>query len=216
MKITAISTQVRNVDRVNVSVDGSYRFSLTVTQLVDAGLNVGDEVSEGQLEYLESESAFGKIYQRSLEYVLMRPRSVRELSDYLYRKTQPRRTRNRRTGEITQREGVHQSVASRVSRDLQERGYVSDEKFADFWVRHRFMNKGISQRKLRAELQAKGVPGSIIDEALHSSERNEDDELRKVIMKKRRRYTDDTKFMQYLARQGFSYDAIKQALQCDD
>jgi SOS response regulatory protein OraA/RecX len=47
------------------------------------------------------------------------------------------------------------------------------------------------------------------------SERSDEDELGKIITKKRNRYPDDQKFMQYLARQGFSYDDIKQALSND-
>jgi regulatory protein len=36
--------------------------------------------------------------------------------------------------------------------------------------------------------------------------------MSKIIAKKRSRYPDDKKLMQYLARQGFSYDDIKKAL----
>jgi recX family len=43
--------------------------------------------------------------------------------------------------------------------------------------------------------------------------RSDDEELRKVIAKKRYRYSDQQKLMQYLARQGFSYDDIKKALE---
>jgi regulatory protein len=96
---------------------------------------------------------------------------------------------------------------------LIKKGYVSDVKFADFWVRNRFVRKGVSVRKLRSELLAKGVSSSVIDETLAATERSDEDELAKVIAKKRARYSDDIKFMQYLARQGFSYDDIKSALQ---
>jgi regulatory protein len=41
-------------------------------------------------------------------------------------------------------------------------------------------------------------------------------ELQKIIAKKRSRYDDEQKFMAYLARQGFSYDDIKEALREED
>jgi SOS response regulatory protein OraA/RecX len=44
------------------------------------------ELSEDQLKELISESEYGKLYTRTLEYSLMRPRSQRELRDYLYKK----------------------------------------------------------------------------------------------------------------------------------
>jgi regulatory protein len=77
------------------------------------------------------------------------------------------------------------------------------------------MQKGTSMRKLRAELQAKGVSPSLIDAALADSERADETELQKVIAKKRARYPDTMKLMQYLARQGFRYDDIKAALNED-
>lgn len=211
MKITNVSVQAKNPDRVNVSVDGKYRLSLDIYQLADLGVRVGAEIDEQRLGQLESASQFGKLYSRALEYCLMRPHSAREVRDYLYRKTLPRRYKSR-TGEIKQAEGVDKQLAEETFNRLVERGYVNDESFARFWVENRNQTKGTSLRKLRAELRAKGVDGSIIENALESGDRNDAAELSKIIAKKRSRYPDQQKLMQYLARQGFGYDDIKQAL----
>lgn len=109
--------------------------------------------------------------------------------------------------------GVSREVADRVFDRLSEKGYINDEKFARFWVENRNQRKGSSARKLRSELQAKGVESSVIDAALANTTRSDEDELAKIIAKKRARYPDEQKFMQYLARQGFSYDDIKVALE---
>ena len=103
MKISAISAQLKNRDRVNVSVDGKYRFSLDLYQVVQRGLRVGNEYSEAELLELEQESIFGKVYARTLEYCLMRPHSSREVRDYLWRKTRSVKRRNLETGEVTQK-----------------------------------------------------------------------------------------------------------------
>ncbi len=103
-------------------------------------------------------------------------------------------------------------ITARALERLVEKGYVDDQKFARYWVENRNLTKGTSQRKLQAELRAKGVEGSIIERLLTNSPRSDDDELQKIIAKKRRRYPDEQKFMQYLARQGFKYDTIKRAL----
>lgn len=216
MKITSISVQMKNPDRVNVSVDGKYRFSLDVYQVGELGIKVDKEYTEEELTELESESQFGKLYGRALEYCLMRPHSAKEVRDYLWRKTRQTMTRNRRTGELISREGVSQHNADRTFNRLVERGYVNDESFARYWAENRNQTKGASQRKLTAELRAKGVEQGIIDAALGSSERSDQDELLKVIAKKRRRYDDENKLIAYLARQGFSYDDIKTALKEDD
>lgn len=211
MKITAITAQQKDKNRLNVMVDGKYRFSLDIFQYADLGIKVGKDYSEEELHTLETESQFGKVYARALEYCLMRPHSSREVRDYLYRKTRDTRTK---TGET--KKGVAPEITERVFERLIEKGYIDDEKFTRYWVENRSLTKGASQRKLQAELQAKGVDRTIIEQQLTASSRSDDDELAKVIAKKRNRYPDDQKFMQYLARQGFSYDDIKQALTTDD
>jgi regulatory protein len=207
MKITSISAQVRDKNRVNVSVDGKYRFSLDLYQLSDLGIKVGTEYEETELLALEQESQFGKLYGRALEYCLMRPHSAKEVKDYLYRKTRPTRTK---TGEM--RPGLSPELTERVFNRLVDKSYIDDTKFTRYWVDNRSLTKGASFRKLTAELRAKGVESTIIEEALGNTERNNQDELAKVIAKKRSRYDDDQKFMAYLASQGFSYDDIKRAL----
>jgi len=211
MKITAVSIQVKDKNRVNVSVDGMYRFSLDVFQLGDLSIRVGNEYSDEELVTLEQESQFGKVYGRALEYCLMRPHSAKEARDYLYRKTRPTRGR---TGEM--RPGIAPEVTARVFDRLVEKNYINDHSFARYWVDNRSLTKGASKRKLIAELRTKGVDMTIIDEMLSGSERNDTDELSKVIAKKRTRYPDDQKFMAFLARQGFSYDDIKSALSSSD
>jgi regulatory protein len=211
LKVTAISVQKRDKDRVNVSVNGKYRLSLDVFQLVDLEIKIGKEYTEEELVALEEESQFGKLYMRALEYCLMRPHSQRELKDYLYRKT-----RDTRTKEGSVRKGVSVALTERVFNRLQIKGYIDDEKFAVYWIENRNLRKGSSKRKLSAELGAKGVDRTIIERFLNETERDDATELQKIIEKKRSRYEDEQKFMSYLARQGFSYDDIKTALQRRD
>lgn len=215
MKITALTPQQRDNNRVNVFIDGKYRFSLDVLQLSDLGVKVGRDINEQQLAELEQESQFGKVYTRALEYALIRPRSQREMRDYLYRKTLNKKYKTKRTGEIKDRLGVSKELTERVFERLQQKGYVDDQKFADFWVENRNQRKGSSLRKLAAELAAKGVDRTIVDQVLADTDRTDKSELQKIIVKKRSKYSDDQKLIAYLARQGFSYDDIKEALNQD-
>lgn len=209
--ITSISVQAKNTDRVNVSVDGKYCFSLDIFQVGEIGLKVGKEYTDDELADIENESQFGKLYARALEYCLMRPHSAREVKDYLWRKTRATKYKTR-DGKIKEREGASQANADRAFNRLVERGYVNDEAFARFWVENRNQTKGTSARKLTAELRAKGVESGIITTVLDATDRNDNDELRKMLVKKRSKYDDEQKLIAYLARQGFSYDDIKAAL----
>ena len=207
MKITAITAQVKDPNRVNIMVDGQYRFSLDIFQLGELAIRVGKEYTESELIELETESTFGKLYGRALQYCMMRLHSAQEIRDYLWRKTRDVKTKD---GGV--RKGVSQEVADRVFDRLRQKGYINDEQFARHWIEQRHVVKGASRRKLSNELRAKGVEPAIIDRLLLESPRSDEDELKKMIEKKRRRYTDEQKLMQYLARQGFSFDDIKQAL----
>lgn len=55
MKITDISLQTRDKNRVNISVDGKYRFSLDVFQVGELGIKIGREYTDEELTALEDE-----------------------------------------------------------------------------------------------------------------------------------------------------------------
>ena len=72
-------------------------------------------------------------------------------------------------------------------------------------MENRFVKKGVSARRLKMELAKKGVNKNIVEEVLGASERNDEDEVLKIIAKKRAKY-DDEKLIAYLCRQGFSFE----------
>ena len=195
MKITELKQGVKNPNRVNVFVDGKYEFSLDVAQVVDFKIKVGMEISPEQLLEFKKASEFGKLYQRALEWVLTRPRSEKETRDYLNKKIFEKKLDKKYIDTITER--------------LKEKGFLSDFRFAEWYVENRFVKKGVSRKRLKMELMKKGVSAEIIDEVLDSSERNDEEEILKIIAKKRAKY-DDEKLTQYLCRQGFSYQLVNE------
>lgn len=195
-KITNIKQQVKNRDRVSVYVDGKYSFSLSTWQFSEAGLKLGEDISSQRLKELSEESDFGKIHDRALMWLLLRPRSSWEVEDYLRRKI------------------TDEPMREKLLAKFKERKYIDDEDFAQRWVQNRRLLKPVSKLKLRQELIKKRVPKEIIDQTLEEDEANEIDVLVELIEKKRRitRYQDDRKLMEYLARQGFRYSDIKSAM----
>lgn len=192
--ITDISQGVKNPNRVNVFVDGKFALSLDVTQIVDLKVRVGRTLSEAELAELKQASEFGKLYQRTLEWVLLRPRSWQETRDYLRRKTYEKQ--------------LDASYAEQVMERLAAKGYLDDRKFAEYYVANRFVKKGISSQRLRMELAKKGVAKEIVDEVLAQSDRTEVAEAQKIIARKRQQY-DDEKLISYLCRQGFPYQLAR-------
>jgi regulatory protein len=220
--ITNLKQGVKNPNRVNVFVNSKYALSLDVAQVVDLNIKVGLEISEEELTELKKASEYGKIYQRTLEWVLMRPRSVRETRDYLSKKLKTSSSDSLLrarcygaqslvplpVGRVQPSEDASELSDSIIQR-LLNKGYIDDYKFAKYYVENRFVKKGISKKRLKMELIKKGVAREIIDEVIDG--RDDEEEIRKMIIKKRAKY-DDEKLMGYLMRQGFSYDLVRRML----
>ena len=214
--VTDIKEAVRDRDRLNIFIDNKFYCSLALSQLVDLKIKIGRQLSDEELASLKHASEFGKLYQRALEYALLRPHSTKEMQDYLKKKTLDKKVRvkDRKTGEYKTvvKQGVDKSLVAPVMERLCERGYVDDERFAQLWLENRSLRKGASLKKLKLELKAKGISDDIIERCLAESPRNEREELRKMIERKAKRYSDEQKLIQYLLRQGFNYSDVLEEL----
>jgi regulatory protein len=196
MKITSIKHQVKQKKRYSVFVDGKYAFSLSESALLESKLTSGMEISAGQLRELKKLSDDDKLYNRALNYIALRPRSRWEIEFYLQRKKAS--------------PALIESILNKLSIiDL-----IDDEKFAKAFVNDRRLLRPASRRRLINELRKKHVSNEIIEKAIGNESEDEQVALDAVIEKTRRqtKYQDDQKLMQYLARQGFNYGDIKNAL----
>lgn len=215
IKITDLKQAVKNPNRVNVYVNDKYEFSLDVAQLVDFKLKVGKTITKTQLKEFKKASEFGKLYQRTLEWVLMRPRSIKETRDYLYKKThQKKLIKNSDTRELKPAINLPEkdltSFTEEIIARLISKHYLDDLKFARYYVENRFVKKGVSKKRLRMELIKKGISSDIIGQVI--SGRTDEEEIRKIIARKRTRY-DDQKLIAYLCRQGFDYQLAQSLVQ---
>lgn len=198
MRITAIKQQVKRADRYSIFVDDAYAFSLSESGLIESGLATGREFDEAELKRLKKAAGLDKAYGQALRYVAMRPRSEWEVETYLARKE------------------VDKVAAQEIIQRLRNVHLLSDLEFARAWVANRRLLKSSSKRRLQLELKLKRVPEDVVTQVLAEDETDERQTLRDLIEKKRARYPDQQKLMQYLARQGFSYDDIKSALSASD
>lgn len=201
MKITSIKQQVKQKDRYSVFVDGDYAFSLSEIALLESKIVSGEEISAGKLRELKKLSEDDKIYAQTLRYVALRPRSEWELRFYLEKK-----------------KGASPTLADSILNKLSIIGMIDDEKLAKALVNDRRLLRPASRRKLINELRKKHISNENIEKAIGHEDDDEQAALRAVIEKARRqsKYQDDQKLMQYLARQGFGYGDIKNALQSDE
>lgn len=198
MKITDIKKQVKRSDRYSIFIDGKYDFSLSESELLNLALRVGQELSKEDYKKLKDTASEDRAYDRALNLIMCRPRSVWEIQTYLKQKK------------------YEPAMIEKITRRLQENNYLDDTSFARSWVQSRRLLKSTSRRKLQLELRQKGVADEIVDQVLSEDDEHDELQMLKEIIEKKRtqsRYADEQKLIAYLARQGFNYGDIKQALE---
>jgi regulatory protein len=196
MKITSIKQQAKNPERVSVFVDGKYSFSLSLDELVKEKLKNGDELDVSRVGQLKKISEDGKLRARALEWLMNRPHSTKEFKDYMRRKKADPKLIDELVEEFTQK------------------GYLNEADFGRWLVELR-QRAGKSDRAIKAELFKKGLPRAVVEEILVKDEEAELMRIKLIISKKgnQSRYANDPqKLAQFLARQGFDWPLIKQAL----
>lgn len=96
---------------------------------------------------------YEKLLQVSIRFVSYRPRSEKEIRDFLQKK-------------LTRWKIYGGTVIDKVIVRLTELGYVDDTKFASWWVEQRRTFKPKGANLIRRELQVKGVSKETISDAL--------------------------------------------------
>ena len=201
MKITRIVEQAKQKGRYSIFVDGAYAFSLSEAALLASKLAPKQELTTDEVQQWKRQSADDKAYGNALRYAAMRPRSKWEMEQYL------------------QRKDVSPALAGQILNKLSNSGLLDDTAFARSWVANRRLLRPVSKRKLQQELRAKRVDEATIGQVVQEDGGDEQTALRQLVAKKRQlpKYKDDQlKLMQYLARQGFSYEDIKHELKAEE
>ena len=201
MRITALQSQMKNPERVNVFIDGHFTLSVNVLIIEQMGLEVGQELSTGQLEELRRQAALQQALDRALNFLTYRPRSRQELRHYLRRKDTP------------------PEVIETVLERLDHLDLVNDRDFASFWVENREQFSPRGAHALRQELRMKGVQREIVDELI-DEEQDEERALRagrkKAHLLVHQPGMDYVTFQRrlgpFLQRRGFGYEATSHAV----
>lgn len=187
--ITAIKPQKRP-GRFNIFLDNQYAFPLSAVALAKADLKAGQNLTVNEIKKFKKGDVEEKLYDRALRFLSYRPRSEKELSDYL------------------QKKGAVAKMVFKIRRRLRKRNLLNDRDFAVWWVRQRSQFRPKGRHGLWWELKQKGISEEIIDEALFSEEKEL--VLAKKAIGKRKR--ERQKMVGFLSRRGFSWAVIKQAL----
>jgi regulatory protein len=206
-EITKIKAQ-KNKKRVNIYLDGKFAFPLDADNFLKAGLKVGQKLTQKQVDDLVFKNKFQKLLDKVLRLISRRPRSEKEIRDYLKKKWYKRPAA---AGKL------YQNLEEKVIKKLKKQGYLDDQEFARWWVEQRSTFRPRGKFGLTMELRQKGIDKTIIEKAI-----NKVDELSlatKLAQKKLKVYKNLPreefwqKMSAYLARRGFSWKTIKKVLE---
>lgn len=198
-QITKIKSQ-RNKKRVNVYLDGKFAFGLPTETLVEVGLVVGQELSEKEAEALIFKNEFQKLLDRAYHFLSFRPRSEKEVKDFLKRK------------------GATEEIWEKIIKKLKKLKYIDDLEFASWWVEQRASFRPKGKMALKMELRQRGISSEIVTQMIE--ERVEELPLAKMAARKKIKVYQNLpalKFRQkmssFLSRRGFSWQTIKTVLE---
>ena len=148
---------------------------------------------------INPEKARQKTFDRAVNLLTYKPRSVTEL-----------RTR------LLEKDWTTPEIVDSVLEKLKEYNYVNDQQFAKSFAASQIRQKPIGKRVLQQKLAMKKLDKETVAEALEKvlEETPEEEIIERAITKRLRlkgkpeTREDAKKFYDYLLRQGFSYDLV--------
>ncbi len=193
--ITAITSQKKNKNRINIFIDGQYAFS--ISRALAADIREGDEIRPNRIDQLKKADEQETAYGRALHFLKFRPRSAAEIERYL--------------------EGKHfslETITTTVNR-LETHGLIDDAAFARLFVENRLRFRPRGAYALRFELKSKGISEAIIKTVLdgYDEERAAWEALLPKIKqwKTLEKKAFQKKAVDFLRRRGFSYATCARA-----
>jgi regulatory protein len=142
-----------------------------------------------------------KFYERTLRFLSFRPRSEKEIRDYLKKKN---------SDDLT---------SKKIIEKLKEHKFLNDEEFAKWWIEQRTRVKPRADRVIKFELKQKGIDPFIIEELIGDNEKSDFDKAFALAEKRMKRLEkiEDKKIVfeklgRFLASKGFNYDIIKEVI----
>ena len=183
-------------DKIHISVDGEYSFTVDEAYFLSMGIYNGKEVDSAELNEIIDTVNIRRAHNYAVSLLSRRDHSERELMTKLTQKG-------------------YTNGAEEAIEKLKDGGYVSDERFARLYVRELQTFKKYGKRRIEQELYRKGIDRDIIRVILDETDFDEG-ELVALIERKYARYLSDEKGIQKtvnsLLRMGYSYGEIRDAL----
>lgn len=158
------------------------------------------EIDESERVIADVEKARKRTFDRAVNLLTFKPRSIKELRERLLEK-----------------DWTNGAIVEDVIKTLETYGYLNDEQFAKDFAASKLRQKPVGKHVLRQKLIQKKLDKETIDDAIEKTfENTSEEEIIDLAIEKRLRLKgkpatreDAKKFYDFLLRQGFSYDLVR-------
>ncbi len=198
MKITDITPQKHNKERVSVFVDGEYAFSLEGVDAIKHGLKIGLEITDDDRHFYLKECNHTKARNIAMDMVSRKPVSKKMVIDKLIEK------------------GYDRETVDGVIDELEGAGILDDLSYGHLYLEYA-KEKCWGERRIRYELSQKGLDNETINDILSDANLCGIEDLTDLLKQKYPREDfADIKVRQrasrYLASRGFDFPLINEAI----
>lgn len=198
MKVTDITRQKHNKNRVSVYLDGKYAFSLDEVDACRLKIKIGVDLTDEDVKRCNIESNLSKAISKAADILSFRSATKQEIKNKLLEK------------------GYDDTIVAEAISELEELGYINDYDYASLYLDYA-REKCYGEKKIRYELANKGVDPYIIEDVMANMQGPDKEALCDVIMAK---YGDidmtDIKERQrvtrFFASRGFDFSEINDAI----
>lgn len=133
---------------------------------------------------------FPNLLNRSFRFISIRPRSEKEVVDYLHKKTLDEKT--------------IQDVLTR----LRELDLINDEKFTAWYIDQRTRLRPRSRKLIEIELRQKGIDPMTINDSMTINDLT----LAKACLEKKKNLKSREQIIRFLQSRGFSWNTIEDVI----
>lgn len=202
MKITNYSEQKHNTEKMNIYVDGEYRFSMSKDSFLSNRLYKNLEITEEQIEKWVHEDAPKLAYIQIINTLSYGMKTEKELYDKLKEK------------------GYSDEAMDEAVERAKKYGYINDNYYIECYIKTKAIPAKWGEQKIISKLYQKGIKIEIIKQKLEDLY-DENDKYDNAMELAKKKYamlkdTDKNKKKQklnsFLLGKGYRYDVISSVI----
>ena len=184
-------------NKIHISTDGEYRFTVDADFWFSLCIYQGSELSEEEVAELKEKIGVRRAFNKGMDFISRRSHSKKELIEKISKTNEKK----------------YAIIACDL---LEERGYISDESFAEQYFDYLKRIKHFGKNRIKLELSKKGIDKLIIQNLFENDYSEPEEEIKALLQTKFSGKLSDEKSkkrtINSLLRMGYGFNEIRSAI----